>query len=135
MGQYLFGSFLSFTFLWIEMMLAFSHKAGTVPFLHDSLKSPRSVFLAAGPRCLIMSLVTPSCPGAFLHFSCFIASSISFMVMGWIMQLSNVGCFCSRISCSLTWPVLSLGSLTLALFLVQFCQAVGCFLLSDKLSL
>ena len=76
------------------MMLAFFHNAGTVPFFHDSLKSLRSVFLAAGPRCLL-SFVTPSGPGAFLHFNCFITASITFMVMGWLMQLSDVGCLCS----------------------------------------
>ena len=91
----------------------FSHKAGTVPFFRDSLKSSRSVFLIAGPRCLIMSFVTPSGPGAVLHFNCLIATSVSFMMMGWLMQLSYVGCFCSWVSCSLTWQVLSLGSLTL----------------------
>ena len=61
----------------------------------DSMKSSRSVFLAAGPRCFIMSFVTPSGPGAFLHFNCSIAASVSFMVMGWLVQLSDVGCFCS----------------------------------------
>ena len=60
-------------------MVAFFHKAGTVPFFHDLLKSSSSVFLAAGPRCLIISFVTPSGPGAFLHFNCFIAASISFL--------------------------------------------------------
>ena len=83
-------------------MVARFHKAGNVPFFHDSLKSSRSVFLAAGPWCLIMSFVTPSGPGAFLHFNCFIAASISFMVMSWLMQLSDVGCFCGCVSCSLT---------------------------------
>ena len=102
-----------YLFLWIGMMVAFFHKAGTVPFFHDSLKSSRSVFLAAGPRCLIMSFVIPSGPGAFLHFNCFIAASISFVVMSWLMQLSDVDCFCSYVSCSQTWQVLSLGSLTL----------------------
>ena len=63
----------------------FFHKAGTVPFFHDSLKSSSSVFLAAGPRCFIMSFVTPSDPSAFLYFNCFIAASISFMVMGWLI--------------------------------------------------
>ena len=61
--------------------------AGTVPFFHDSLKSSRSAFLTAGPECLIMSFVTPSGPGAFLHFNCLIATSISFMLMGWLMCL------------------------------------------------
>ena len=50
-------------------MVAFFHEARTVPFFHDSLKSSSSAFLAAGPRCLIMSFVTPSGPGAFLHLS------------------------------------------------------------------
>ena len=63
----------------------FFHKVGTVPFFYDSLKSSMSVFLAAGPRCLIMSFGTPSDPGAFLQFHCFIATSISFMVIGWLM--------------------------------------------------
>ena len=84
-----------------------------LPFFHDSLKSSGSVFLAAGPRCFIISFVTPSGPGAFLHFNCLIAASVSFMVMGWLMQLCDVGCFCSCASCSLTWQVLSLCSLTL----------------------
>ena len=84
------------------MMVAFPHKAGTVPFFHDSLKGSRSVFLAAGPWCLIMSFVTPSGPGAFLHFNCFIAASISFIVKGWLMQLSDVGCFGSCAGCFLT---------------------------------
>ena len=72
----------------------FFHKEGTLPFFRNSLKSSRN-FLAAGPKCLIMSFVAPSGPDALLHFNCFIAASISFMVMGWLMQLSDVGCFCS----------------------------------------
>ena len=51
-------------------MVVFSHRAGTVPFFHNSLRSSMSVFLAAGLMCLIMSFVTPSGPGAFLHFNC-----------------------------------------------------------------
>ena len=81
------------------MTVALFHKAGTVPFFLDSLKSSRSVFLVVGPKCLIMSFVTPSGPGAFLHFKCLIATSISFMVVGWLMQLSDVGYFCSCVSC------------------------------------
>ena len=102
-----------YLFLWIGMMIAFFHKAGTVPFFHESLKSSRSVFLAAGPKCLIMSFVTPSDLGAFLHFNWIIAASVSFMVMGWFVKLSYVGCFCCRFSCSLTWLILSLDNLTL----------------------
>ena len=82
------------------MMVAFFHKTGTVPFFHDSLKSSRRVFLAASPRCLIMSFVTPSGPGSVLYFNCFTAASIS--LMGWFIQLFDVGCFCSCVSCSLT---------------------------------
>ena len=62
---------------------------------HDSFKSSRSVFLVAGPKCLIMSVVTPSDPGVFLRFNCLIATSVSFMVMGWLMCLSDMGCFSS----------------------------------------
>ena len=52
MGRLLSVSFLSLPFLWTGMMVGvFFHKAGTVPFFHDSLKSSSSVFLAAGPRC------------------------------------------------------------------------------------
>ena len=118
-------------------IMAFFRKAETVPFFHDSLKSSRSVFLAAGPKCLIMPFVTPSGPDAFLHFNCLIATSVSFMVMGWLMHLSlfhgdglahaclsfmvmgwlmhlsDVGCFCNWASCSLTWLVLSLVIFTL----------------------
>ena len=89
-------------------MVAFFHKAGTVPFFHDSLKSSRSVFLAAGPRCVWLwhHLVLVHSYISTVLF----AASISFMVIGWLMQLSDVGCFCSW---ALTWQVLSLGSLTL----------------------
>ena len=106
-------------------MVAFLHKTEIVPVFHDSTKSSRNAFLAAGAKCLIMSFVTPSGPGAFLHFSCLIATSISVMVMGWFMHLSNVGCFYSWDSCSLTWLVLSLGSLTLLLSWYSFARQLA----------
>ena len=61
--------FLVFTFVWIVMTVAVFHKTRTVPFFHELLNSSKGVLLAAGPRCLIMSLVTPSGPSVFLHFN------------------------------------------------------------------
>ena len=52
-----------------------------MPFFQDLLKSSRSVFLAAGPRCFIMSFVMPSGPGAFLHFSCLIAAPLDVIMI------------------------------------------------------
>ena len=86
---------------WDDVGFFFPIKQELCQFFHDSLKSSSSVFLAAGPRCF-MSFVTPSGPGAFLHYNCFIAASMSFMVMGWLMQMSDVGCFYSCVSYSLT---------------------------------
>ena len=59
-----------------------------------------------------MDLV-PSCISTVFCCCFFIAASISFIVMGWLMQLSDVDRFCSCDSCFLTWQILSLGSLTL----------------------
>ena len=93
-------------------MKAFSHCAGTVADVQDSLKSCSSVFFALGPRCLSMSLQMPSGPGAFIHLRFRRAVSSSFRRKGADMQLSGVSPVGNCFSSSLTAFVLSLRSLT-----------------------
>ena len=66
--------------------MAFFHMAGTVPVLQDSLKSFNNVLLVSSPKFFIMSFVTPSGPGAFLHFNCLIASSTSSILIASVIQ-------------------------------------------------
>ena len=87
--------------------------AGTVPVLHDSLKSFSNVLLVSSPNCFIMSFMTPSGPGAFLHFNSLITSYTSSILIASVIQLSVGGCSCFCFSCSLTCLVLSLDSFTL----------------------
>ena len=130
-------------FLWTGVVVFFYHEAGTVPVFHDWLNSLRSALLAVGPNSLIMLLVALSAPGAFLHFSCLIAVLVSFNIVSWWQADS---CICLMVATSVAEMqsyMLSdkTGSfswqLDIALFLVQPCQAAGCFLLnlSKKLSL
>ena len=75
------------------MIVAFFHMTGTVPVFHDSLKSFNNVLLVSSPKFFIMSFVTPSGPGAFLHFTCLIASSTSSILIASVIQLSVGGWF------------------------------------------
>ena len=95
------------------MIVAFFHMAGTVPVFHDSLKSFNNVLLVSSSKFFIMSFVTPSGPGAFLHFNCLIASSTSSILIASVIQLSVGGWSCFCFSWSLTCLVLSLDSFTL----------------------
>ena len=113
------------------MIVVFFHMAGTVPVFHDSLKSFNNVLLVSSPKFFIMSFVTPSGPGAFLHFNCLIASSTSSILIASIIQLSVGGWSCFCFSCSLACLVLSLDSFTLLYLLIVFCQAVGCSRLGE----
>ena len=56
-----------------------------ISYLPDWLNSSRSFSLAAGPRCLIISLRTPSLPGAFFALSLLIASLSSALVKSIVM--------------------------------------------------
>ena len=70
-------------------------------FVHcDSFSSSTGVLLAVGLTCLLMSLVIPS--DLVLYFCWFSAISVSFVVMGWLMHVSDLGRCCSWVRCSLT---------------------------------
>ena len=82
-------------------------------FHDDSLKSFNNVLLVSSPKFFIMPFVTPSGPGAFLHFNCLIPSSTSSILIASVIQLSAAGWSCFCFSCSMTCLVLSLDSFTL----------------------
>ena len=66
-------------------MMASSYAVGKIPDLHDWLENSRSFSLAIGPRCLIISLPTPSLPEAFFVLSVLIASLSSALVKSVVM--------------------------------------------------
>ena len=88
-----FGDFFlgPFCFFRTGVMLASFHAVGKSPDLHDWLKSS-SFSLAADPRCLIISLQTPSLSGAFFVLSFLIASLSSALVKSVVMVGETLVC-------------------------------------------
>ena len=103
------GSILGFL-LGVPVLLGYGDDGGLFPsrwkdsrFSHDGLKISSSFVLEAGPRCLIISLETPSLPGTFLFLSLLIASLSSDMVRSDIIGGEVFVCWLSfPVSCSFT---------------------------------
>ena len=66
-------------------MTASFHAVGKIPELYDWLKSSRGFSLAESPRCWIISIQTPSSPGATFVSSLLIASLSSAVVNSVVM--------------------------------------------------
>ena len=124
MRQWLLGSFLALFYFMDLDDGGFFHK-GRILRLSWLAEERKECF--PGSRSKVFDHVFSDtiwcwCVLALSLFNCYFNL---FRGNGLLRHLSDVGCFCSWVSCSLTWLVLSLGRFYFTIFLVQLCQQLA----------